>query len=715
MGTFYLDYENGSDAANGTSFANRWKSISGATTVNPGDEIRVMASPDPTSVGTATWAFFDSNVTLASAVTQDIDHTGAWTGSTGVTAGDFTFGSMTGTQMAATGSYAGTKAAYKALASTLNLSAYQQLSLWYRYDSGSYDMKLSLCSDAAGNTPVNEITLPRTVAGAWRPLVVNFGAALGSSINSVALRSVSGGAAGVTIANLTACKAASAADSLTHNSLVAKVNNLPWVASTAYSLNDIRKPTVPNRNGWVYKITTAGTTGGTEPTWPDELGATVSDGTAVWTCDSLEEHWYPIKRFNGTTLTLDAATYTGTSETTAMYKREPILLTDGFTGNQAQANGSLVAPIKITGGWDRTNMSTRPGETHVSNKSRTHYGLGAAGIFTNWWLDGMHLIRFGSGAELNQTQLKLTNSSITACYYGIKPTARSSRVLAVGCQMSGNDCAVLADALAFTADKTRLGGTGQSGGFPTSQDTGKAVSVNKTTNIEGRALVRMDRCDTQLCDTTEVDLQAGGPHLINRHTFYDDNYDTLHSACDVTVMNSTGIWHQTYLFYTNSLDGKYTEAITRFQNLTGAPEYAGAFTNCGFISTDASLVHSTSAFSWKFSMNSSVGFGLSASEDYPLAMPVAKIKCQSGVPVSVQAWTYRDGANTEGKLRVRGGQLAGVPDKSVVCSGGTNTWVNSSALTFTPTADGVVEIVFEAYTIDGNGSESIWLDDLTVS
>lgn len=36
-------------------------------------------------------------------------------------------------------------------------------------------------------------------------------------------------------------------------------------------------------NGYYYKCTTAGTTGTTEPTWPVDLNATVSDGTAVWT------------------------------------------------------------------------------------------------------------------------------------------------------------------------------------------------------------------------------------------------------------------------------------------------------------------------------------------------------------------------------------------------------------------------------------------------
>ena len=58
MATYYIDFDGGNDASAGTSFATRWKTITlGATAVRiaPGDEIRIMASPDPTSIGSATW------------------------------------------------------------------------------------------------------------------------------------------------------------------------------------------------------------------------------------------------------------------------------------------------------------------------------------------------------------------------------------------------------------------------------------------------------------------------------------------------------------------------------------------------------------------------------------------------------------------------------------------------------------------------------------
>lgn len=64
-----------------------------------------------------------------------------------------------------------------------------------------------------------------------------------------------------------------------------------WVASTAYSLQDyVQDPTSP-ANNFAFRCTTAGTTGGSEPTWPTSAGATVADGTVVWTAVNFEEEY----------------------------------------------------------------------------------------------------------------------------------------------------------------------------------------------------------------------------------------------------------------------------------------------------------------------------------------------------------------------------------------------------------------------------------------
>lgn len=63
-----------------------------------------------------------------------------------------------------------------------------------------------------------------------------------------------------------------------------KLRKPDWAASTNYVLGALIEPTI--RNGYIYKCTTAGTSGSDEPTtWPTTIGNTVGDGTVVWTCD----------------------------------------------------------------------------------------------------------------------------------------------------------------------------------------------------------------------------------------------------------------------------------------------------------------------------------------------------------------------------------------------------------------------------------------------
>jgi hypothetical protein len=54
-----------------------------------------------------------------------------------------------------------------------------------------------------------------------------------------------------------------------------------WAASTAYVVGDTLSPVTPN--GFKYICTTAGTSAGSEPTWPTTFKGTVTNGGAVFT------------------------------------------------------------------------------------------------------------------------------------------------------------------------------------------------------------------------------------------------------------------------------------------------------------------------------------------------------------------------------------------------------------------------------------------------
>ena len=71
-----------------------------------------------------------------------------------------------------------------------------------------------------------------------------------------------------------------------------------WIATTAFSLGDVVQATTYNAH--TYKCTTAGTTGGTEPTWSTTNGATQSDGTVTWTV--YDSKTYQVKAPQGSTV-----------------------------------------------------------------------------------------------------------------------------------------------------------------------------------------------------------------------------------------------------------------------------------------------------------------------------------------------------------------------------------------------------------------------------
>ncbi len=73
--------------------------------------------------------------------------------------------------------------------------------------------------------------------------------------------------------------------SITSAGVITKINQTysTWAASTNYSVGDKRVPTVAN--GYYYEVTAdAGSSGGSEPTWPTTIGNTVVDSGITWTC-----------------------------------------------------------------------------------------------------------------------------------------------------------------------------------------------------------------------------------------------------------------------------------------------------------------------------------------------------------------------------------------------------------------------------------------------
>lgn len=334
----YMDYENGANANNGSTWALAKKTFNGFDAVAvAGDTIRVAKSPDPTSMGqSASWTNKSKTVTLASAVTASISNCDStWTGVTNVTLATNTGYQKhgTGCQMATIGSAFTTgKAAYKDMGGAQDISAYQQVSFWIRNSVAiaANSLKLCLCSDTAGNTIIDEFVIPAIPSiNNWVALTFDHGAALPANFNSVALYAITDlGAVVVFLDNILACKAPSSADSLTLTSLIGK-------------------------------------------------------NTAL-------ECWYGIQSIDGVTVILDLGNncyashtnnngYTGTTESVTIYKRETIktpMVTGTSTvfAQEIDVSGTDQSLINYIGGYNKTS-DTVDGLTIFSGQNGNGVGL----------------------------------------------------------------------------------------------------------------------------------------------------------------------------------------------------------------------------------------------------------------------------------------------------------------------------------------------------
>jgi hypothetical protein len=191
-----------------------------------------MASPDPTSVGNATWTDNSTGITLASAKTLTIDNCSdrAWTAfsanvsSTTSTTSLRKIGSTRYSVSIASGFTTG-KVCYYTLPSTLNLSSYQQVSLWIHASAAIVVgvLQLRLCSDSTGDTPVHTIPLDNVTSNTFRTRVWDNLAALSSGINSISLYALTDpGTIVVTLQNIIACLAPTTTGCLTHQTLIGK-------------------------------------------------------------------------------------------------------------------------------------------------------------------------------------------------------------------------------------------------------------------------------------------------------------------------------------------------------------------------------------------------------------------------------------------------------------------------------------------------------------
>lgn len=679
--TFFVDFAGAQGSGDGSSAANVSPLISTLSGVVAGDFIKVAKTRDSTSTGqNASWTNQSLTVTLTSALTAAIYSDGLWTTSANITPALDTAAKKEGANshsMLFGSAFTTGLAAYWATG-TLDLSAYQQISFMFKSSSinAANTFRIDLCSDTVGMVPVNSFTINRsTNTNQWTPFTFDNGSALGSSIQSVAIVCLTDpGVPVVNIDNIIACKAPSASDCLTLNTLI-------------------------------------------------------SDDNAIW---------WPIKSISGTTVVVDTNVnslvgagrgWTGTTGSRTIYVRQPQKLvptaaaTTSIIGCLA-VDGTSGSHITVSGGWDPSgSMTTQNGETYlesdgfgnftitrswwdwskISTSRINQVNLDKSGGFTGGSMSYMSFIGFTAVAMINNLDpvlgYSLTDCNFISCAstgkQGAFQAEQMTRVQALSC--GGTGINLLNPVLGqqyigcYLHDITvaNNGAIGLSVGvsFRDMRNITSKYNAGVSFNI---AAANDSTCIYNLVATGNGSAAiAGVGKLLVYGLTSSGNSNTL--GAGTSFLDSVA--YGASISDTNVLptSGQQMWACLRTHRENGDPLQNRTISTLGTIITQTTTKASGAPFAYKFSPTNSLAISSDA-----LSKSMGKFEAKAGKILTVKYQVQRDNASLNGQLRVAGGRYPGVgsagSDITQALTDAVDSAFHDQSIAVTPTEDCVIEV-----------------------
>jgi hypothetical protein len=623
-------------------------------------------------------------VTLDNPVTANIASYGnrgegrtAWTASTNVTAaldGTDTKEGDVSDSIAIGASFTTGKAAYKATGS-LDLSGYQQLSLYIKQTAGtvavSGDISIRLCSDNLGATPVHTFNIEGLVSlNTWIPITIDLGTNMNNSIQSVALYvDADKGAQTFLLSNIIACKASLSPDSLTLTSLIGKnTTNEPWFP--IMSINGTRVVLGS------YPAVTPLSSPSNNDTYRGYYG------------------------FSGT----------GTFDT---YKRETIktvMATASTTvAQEIQEAGTLGSPISYEFGWDRTNMSVQNLETWFDGRNGNGYGLyNNAKNYVN--LNKVGFVRYSEGCRLITLYSTVTNIYSVGCSNGIYFVSSGFNTCNNLYTVCNNYGYFFTGMGSSTLNNLISLGDIIAGMYPNNATCNNVFNNLSIYNTGRTCLDNRDSTDNifnsgviEASNTYGITILTSHNSLFKNFVINNNSLGSVSMAggevlLQNCILNDTTEFAHTVL----PLNGQIY--CTNHDDTLGNTFIS---TQYGTIRPQTSIRYSNSGYAWAMAPTNVI-----RSASYPLAFTIAKIAVSANSPVTVKAWMRRSNVLLTTGLRIKGGQIAGVPnDITSYMSTAADTW-EQVTLSFTPTEVGVVEILAECY---GGSTYTAYVDDLSIT
>lgn len=702
---------------------------------------RHRASPPPYSIGSGTWTERNPVVTLTSAICAPVTNFGTvWSvvnGATSTLVNTYKVTQQSGqVKFPTTTPPINTKFAYRTLPAPLDLSSWRRLSFWLKRigSTGASwgTIRLCLCSDTLGDVIVSEVTIPQPFSyDVWFPLVLDPGATLPASVQSIAIYSgATAPSASLTfvIENLVAVKPAGDPLEFSLQSLIGKEHNQYWSPNQVYSGNAKRKPTPPNRNGFRYRVTQAGTSGANEPTWPMELGQIVSDGTVQWICDGPEDTWFPllnVQSANSVMIEHNVVPSTSDlgalndffveSETCDTWLRTPwdvggVTSTRlGYYLEQYAVSNSPTEPAIVSGGWDYNDMSVMNGESWFSAQRGSTQTTG-------WFFstlddavaiaDNINIVRSQYAVKAQPANLK--NMHLNGNYYAMGIGAGMG-FTARGLQFNGNYAAMYH----YETSSTTYAISTMTG------DIDQLVCDSNANNgvVPGRFgrnwWVRYTKYPffanlwPRLGESTVTGLvlkkalASAFPYPATFEKLETPSLFTNYCFINPTVDAAIPSWGSGY---------SHGKGVT-FVNFNGVPGTRVNFGHGAKLESETGANrHTPSGVAWKYTGNTNQYVGRLNAYVHPF-----RVALSGNTPATISIWVRRDNnadAPPFAELCFVGGVVPGVPlDIATVASGALGVY-EKLTISVTPSANcvGLVELRLAAGYLD-----SVYFDDFEVA
>lgn len=755
MATYYIDYEGGNDANDGLSFANRWKTMTNGATgarIAPGDNIRIMASPDPTSMGNATWTgggrpaainiASSTNATpivittaaahglttgdyvVVASHTTNTNANGVWRVGTTPSATEFQILQMDGSNT--TGNGVGGASGTITKANNLVVKTASPLV-----------KNIALCGGlgqkpawtASANVTTSQTTTNKEGNGAAN-IAIAAGFTTGkaayytlpASLDLSAFQQVS---FWVYLASGTVGAAGSVYLALCTDTIgnsVAHTCNIPALGATSVWV-PVTVNLGTNLNAAIQSVALyVVTDNGAQTFIIDNIIACKAESSAdSVTLTSLisksdgtgDESWYPIQSINNDVimianqnvngpLTAAIMGYSGATETVTSYKRETIKVDAQATLTGAGLNvvtdsGTAGNLISYSGGWNRTDMSTQTGVTWLDGQNGNSYGVNLTSV--NYIsLDRINACRYNAGL-LGSTATNVTIGSIytIATSTGVSVNASSSAFNITNI-WSNNSNTFNLSGIGHNIANIKLVANNASGG----------VSFASTRNSYVGAIAASNNTNQNISFGTGAMNVTVGTATLTASPLSRAISVAAANNCYInggsSSGNAAGILFSSYgeLYLNNFTINEAIETEVS-AGVAGGIAYSNRHDNTdnnswvflaglGTVNQQSSVVDSPATTAWQMRPTTTDATAIS-----PVRLKIGTVVCAASALVTVTVRMRRDDTGLTMRLVCPGGQISGVAnDVSADMTAAANTW-ETVTITFTPSKAGAVDIYAYAF------------------